>query len=90
MFFVVGIGNRKTKVLGPVEKRVCPNCGREDWWELHRLRDFVTLFFVPVFPYKTQHLIVCPICNLAHEVAPESLERMREQAERNLALIQRP
>ena len=87
MFFLVGFGDRKTRVIGPVEKRVCPNCRNEDFWELHQLRDYVSVFFIPIIPYKTQYLIVCPICHLAHPVDDDRVDGLRAKAEKNLEYL---
>ena len=84
---IVGWGHRKTEVLGPVEKRLCPRCNNEDFWELHRLKDYATLFFVPVIPYKTQHLLVCPVCQAAYDVEPGELEAFQTKARNNLDRI---
>ena len=86
MFFVIG-SDRKTRVIGPVEKRTCSHCNNTDFWELHELRDYVSIFFIPVIPYRTNYLLVCPICRLAREVDSAEVEPMRAQAERNLRLI---
>ena len=81
---IVGMGHRKTVSLGPVEQRMCPNCHNLDYWELHRMKEYATFFFIPVVPYKTEHLLVCPICKAAYKVSAEELPGMRSKAERNL------
>lgn len=84
---IVGWGHQKTKNLGPVERRVCPNCKNEDFWELHRIGTYATFFFVPIIPYKTEHFLMCPICRAALEVEGAQIEQCKAMAEQNLARI---
>lgn len=84
---IIGWGHRKTQNLGPVEKRNCPNCGNTDFWELHRLKDYATFFFIPVIPYKTEHLLVCPVCKAAYEVTAAELPDFEARARQNLARL---
>lgn len=81
---IVGWGHRKREVLGPLDKRSCPNCHNVDYWELHRTRDFGTLFFIPVLPYSTVYYEVCPICKTARQVAPEDVGALKKFAQMNL------
>ena len=48
---------------GPTLHLVCPNCRNEAWWRLYTVRNWFTLFLIPVLPYDTQHLLLCPVCS---------------------------
>ena len=61
-FFIIGFGKRTVDHLGSAGARVCPNCGNRAEWSNVRVRTWFTLFFIPVFPYKTQRFAMCPIC----------------------------
>ena len=64
-FFIIGIGKRTIDRLGPAGRRRCPNCGVTAEWSTVRVRSWVTLFFIPVFPYKTETVSLCPVCDYA-------------------------
>lgn len=64
-FFILGIGKRTVDYLYSAGVRVCPNCGNRAEWSTVRVRSWVTLFFIPIFPYKTETLSMCPICEYA-------------------------
>lgn len=81
---IFGWGHRRENVVGPVEKLRCPRCGRDEFWELVEVRTYVSFFFVPVIPYRTEHLIRCPICQVVSEVSDAELPRRQEQAARLL------
>jgi hypothetical protein len=61
-FFIFGFGKRTVDYLGSGGTRVCPNCGNRAEWKTLRIRSWFTLFFVPIFPYKTETISMCPIC----------------------------
>jgi hypothetical protein len=66
-FFIIGFGKRTVDRLGSAGVRVCPNCGNRAEWSTVKVRSWVTLFFVPVFPYRTAIVSICPICQYAIE-----------------------
>jgi hypothetical protein len=84
---IVGWGHQKREVVGPLDKRSCPNCHNVDYWELHRIRNFGTLFFIPVLPYATEYLEVCPICKASRKVASEDVAALKKFAEMNMEQI---
>lgn len=61
-FFIIGFGKTTEEDLGSAGTRVCPHCGnRREWRELC-VKTWCTLFFIPVFPYRTETLTRCPVC----------------------------
>lgn len=86
---IFGWGKEKATNLGPVAKFLCSNCRNEDFWELQKVSNYVSLYFIPVFPYKTKHYLVCPVCGAYREVDGDELVRFRAMAKENLARIGR-
>lgn len=62
-FFIIGFGKTTADYLGPAGTRVCPRCLNRANWSTYRIRTWVTLFFIPLFPYKTEMVDVCPVCS---------------------------
>ena len=80
MFFIFGWGHQERKDLGPAFKIKCPNCEKEEFWHLLQLKNYFTLFFIPVFPYETNNLVFCPVCSNAIEVHDPLTDKIREIA----------
>jgi hypothetical protein len=62
VFFLFGFGKQTVDYLGSAGTRVCPNCSNRAEWSSVRIRTWFTLFFIPVFPYKTLTVALCPVC----------------------------
>ena len=75
MFFIFGFGHRKFSRKGVV-KGNCARCNNQVDKELIKATSYFTLFFVPLIPYGTKHLLVCPICRDSAELSKEEFERM--------------
>lgn len=67
MFLLFGFGKRTYQRLGSAGMRVCPICRNRAEWAYFRVRKWFTLFFVPIFPYKTQDVTICPVCGYTQE-----------------------
>lgn len=72
---IFGWGKRTMKHYGFSERRNCTNCHNIRTWELRRYRTWITLFFIPVIPYKQMVVKVCPVCGSYAEVSKMELEQ---------------
>lgn len=87
MFVVFGWGKQTVKDHGPVFRSRCDRCNNEELWKLYTRRTWLTLFFIPVIPYSTEHLVVCPVCSYGAVITREKYEELKVVAECNLDLI---
>ena len=60
---IFGWGHRTTNDFGPTLALNCPNCKNDSWWHLVSYKTWFTLFFIPVIPYESEHLLLCEICS---------------------------
>ncbi len=74
MIIIAGAGPRSEKHLMKAEKH-CFRCNNTGRWVLQKRRHFITLFFLPVVPYKTEYLMYCPICGNSVELSKEEYEQ---------------
>lgn len=74
---IFGWGHRTARNFGPVRKIQCSNCNNETNWHLQKLTTWVTLFFIPVIPYHTDYLMVCPVCRCCVETNREDFEQLK-------------
>jgi len=68
MFFIFGIGDKKTKLLGQTPLMDCPRCSNTTEWTIHRQKTYFSLFFIPLIPYRTEFILSCPVCREAREI----------------------
>lgn len=84
MFILFGWGKQTLKKHGPVFKSRCDRCNNEELWQLYTRRTWFTLFFIPVIPYSTEHLVVCPICSFGAVITEAKFKELKAIAESNM------
>ena len=62
MFIIFGWNHEIRTNYGPVEEIICTNCTIKDYWILEKSKVYFTLFFIPIFSYKTNLEYYCPRC----------------------------
>ena len=77
MFFIFGWGRGTDKDLGPTLPINCPNCHNDTFWHFHKRERWFTLFFIPVFPYESKYLFICPTCSRGVELKGDHLDHAR-------------
>ncbi|PYG85627.1 zinc ribbon family protein [Ruminiclostridium sufflavum DSM 19573] len=87
MFFIFGWGHQTVKNHGPVKVFHCEHCNNDKVWILHSRKTWFTLFFIPVIPYSSEHLLFCPICHHGVRLDNEKFNELRLIAECNTELI---
>ena len=65
---IFGWDYRKVQNYGPVKRERCNSCSNETTYQLQKLSTWFTLFLIPVIPYRTNYLLVCPICKNYEEI----------------------
>lgn len=78
MFFLFGWGRQTTADLGPTLPVSCPNCSNQTWFHLQSYTTWFSLFFVPVFPYDTKNVLLCPICSRGIELGADQVEKAKQ------------
>lgn len=76
MFFVFGFGHRKVKHGGTMPPERCERCNNNVEKLFAKTSDWFTLFFIPVFPYKSDCFVICPICREATPITKEQYEAL--------------
>lgn len=62
MLIIFGWGRQFRKLIGITFIENCWFCGQEASVGIIRVMTFFTLFFIPVFPYKTEYYVACEKC----------------------------
>mgnify|MGYP001822907399 CR=1 FL=1 len=77
MFFLFGWGHRTFNERGPTVPANCPNCSNETWLHMISYKTWFTLFFIPVIPYESKNLLLCPVCSQGLELQGEQVEQAK-------------
>lgn len=88
MLIIFGWGHQESESIGPVFQNKCDHCHNDVFWELHRISTWFTIFFLPIFPYTDDYMLLCPICSYGFKIEKEQISKMKAIAESNTALIE--
>jgi DNA-directed RNA polymerase subunit RPC12/RpoP len=78
MIFIFGWGRKTSKDFGPTLPMKCGNCNNSTYARLYHIKEWFTLFFIPVIPYKSQYLLICDVCNRGVEINGEDIESAKQ------------
>ena len=68
MFIIWGFGHTRTKDYGDDVLTNCERCHNNVNRNMLKVTSWFTFFFIPVIPYRTVYLLVCPICGQAEQL----------------------
>ena len=77
MFIIFGAGENIKEQFSLAKSDHCFHCNNTTRWTATKVQKHISLFFMPVLPYKTKYYIACPICNKGQEVSEQEFERLR-------------
>lgn len=82
MIIIAGAGSPKEKKYISKKTEHCYHCNNDRKWILRKTQLFITLFFLPVAPYKTTYSYSCPICANTIKLDKDTFEhKVRFEAE---------
>lgn len=70
---IFGFGYKKVKRLGTSGLRNCPRCHNTSEWRIDEQKSYFTLFFIPIFAYRTELISSCPVCREGHLIHKDEL-----------------
>ena len=80
MPIIFGWGKRTVKNFGKAFRQVCDHCHNEADWQLYQIRTWFTLFFIPVIPYQTERIVICPICSTGRKLQEAEFNQLKSAA----------
>ena len=75
MIIIAGAGHPKTEKHITTKMKHCDRCNNTAYWILEKTKYHVTLFFMPVAPYKTDYSFYCSICGNATKLDKDEYEQ---------------
>ncbi|HEY9285346.1 MAG TPA: zinc-ribbon domain-containing protein [Pyrinomonadaceae bacterium] len=77
MFLIIGLGRSKKRDYGDVAQVRCPRCSNTVSYRHTHTRTWLTLYFIPVLPYRSERRLECPICSHGVRVLRDDVEEIR-------------
>ncbi len=74
MIVIAGAGPKMEKFKSTKTEH-CYHCRNNSRWILQKTRYFITLFFLPVVPFRTEYLYYCPICGYSKTLTKKEFEQ---------------
>lgn len=81
VFLIFGWGHVTEKNLGDIIPMNCKNCNNSSYFKLVNIKKWFKLFFIPVFPYSSEHFIVCPIYSRCGKLWPSEIDGAKKMNE---------
>ncbi len=78
--FIIWGARTIAKDLGEDAPVTCANCHNVVSYHFVLARRWLTIFFLPVFPFSTDRYVICPICKNAITMPAADWEARRQSA----------
>jgi zinc-ribbon family len=77
-FIVFGWGGGRRKDHGAAVPAHCPNCRNAVMFRYFSVTKWFSLFFIPLIPYQTSHLLLCPVCTRGMRLERGQVEQAKQ------------
>ncbi len=67
------------KLFGQSGPYTCNNCHNHTLFEIIRVRNWFTLFFIPLFPVSGKYYNLCPVCRQGYELTKQQAQELVNQ-----------
>lgn len=84
MFFFFGGGGTFTEIVGQGYTLDCPYCHNTRPWDLLKMENRISVFFIPIARWNARFFAVCPVCSTAARL------QSREEARHILDTVAQP
>ena len=72
---LIGFGKQTLDDLGETgQQQRCFSCLKPTLYHLVLVRTWLTIFFIPVFAYRNQHFVECPVCSQGIEISSSEVK----------------
>lgn len=75
--FIGGWGNVQKKHVETLGMHECPNCRRATQWDVYDIEKRATVYFVPVWKYSSQRVVLCSGCGAGAEMSTAEIAQLR-------------
>lgn len=78
MLLIIGFGRRKKRDRGEIVQVKCPRCSNTVFYHYTHTRTWLTLYFIPILPYRSERRLECPICSHGMRIFRNEIEEVRQ------------
>ena len=86
---IFGWGHTTIENCGVVFNDRCSHCNNHEPWSLMRIQVWFTLFFIPIFPYKDEYRLICPICERGYVIKSDKVGFIKTLAKNYSLLLEK-
>jgi len=81
MLFIFGAGYQTHTNRAYLKARYCFHCNNSARWILSKTTTLISLFFIPVIPYKNEYAEYCPVCKQGKKLSRSEYENNLNQTQ---------
>jgi len=82
MIIIAGAGHPKSEKHITLNTEYCPRCNNNAFWILDKTKYYISLFFIPTVPFKTEYTFYCSICGNSKKITKEEFDRLLQAGSR--------
>ena len=79
MFILYGTRSFK-KIMAQTGPYTCNHCSNATFFNVVRVAQWFTLFFIPLFPFSFKYFHICPVCGNGQKIKKDIAKNMIAQA----------
>jgi hypothetical protein len=68
------------KIMAQTGPYTCNHCGNATFFNVVRVANWFTMFFIPLFPFSFKYFHVCPVCGDGQRIDKATAKNLIEQA----------
>ncbi|KAB2814214.1 zinc ribbon domain-containing protein [Phaeocystidibacter luteus] len=87
MIFLFGIGQKTHSDHGPLNEQHCPYCHQKHFRILLKVREWFSVFFIPIIPVKSYWVSRCTYCSGEVTIRESDVPHFQNEAEINQKAI---
>ena len=76
---IFGWGKKIRRQAGQSGPYRCKHCHNLSWWPLYVVITWFTFFFVPVIPYRKEHVMICGVCGNGIKLDKEKFKELTQR-----------
>ena len=77
MFIIFGVGDSIKDQFTVANSEHCYHCNNTTHWTATKVQQHISLFFMPVIPFKTKYFVACPICKTGRKIDENTFNKLR-------------
>ncbi len=86
---IFGWGDQHFKDFGPIFEMECRECGKNEYWHLYEVSEWVTLYCFRIIPHNREKILMCPVCRSYQSLDAHQFDELLPHAQANKAYLEK-